>query len=65
MDDLIPCPFCGGDKFTLRDKQVTCAECGARGPEFILIQANTPDELLRLEFEEATRLWSQRAKPTP
>jgi len=50
--DLLPCPFCGGERMDLRRdgslRWVACETCGADGP-------------VGDSFEEVERLWNERA----
>ena len=67
MDELLPCPFCGGMHlvFTYRDDYNAtfwCVDCSMYGPSVCgVVDGLTIDE----EKAKAIELWNRRAKPTP
>jgi hypothetical protein len=76
MDELLPCPFCGGVDLKagpwLRSSQVVCYACGTRGPEvswpwaWSITDTPTDNDVARYRApydEEARQLWNRRANP--
>lgn len=67
MTDILPCPFCGGNKIEPHQEferakwgRMMCAECGAMGPDVRTGYAG-PEEWR----DEATAEWNRRVGNKP
>ena len=71
MDELKPCPFCGGEAgllYPTTDEEtrafVICTRCGARSKEIVRLYLTVLDDgekQLHSAWEEATNAWNRRA----